>query len=118
MSKCKVIADYLGLVDHNGFYDGWDLNKAGLPFSPGAMGNGTRRLLFDKSWDWIMPVIIKIEYETGYCLVMSPGYAYWTKDGKEILEDFEGYGSGVGAIFTAVVEFLEWWKENNKEETI
>lgn len=56
----QLIAEFMGITDDKGWYDGFLLDKAGLPFSYGAMGNGTRQLNFNSSWDWLMPVIGKI----------------------------------------------------------
>lgn len=56
----KLIAEFMGVIPDNGFYDGFKLYKAGLPFHYGAMGNGTHNPPFETSWDWLMPVIGKI----------------------------------------------------------
>ena len=53
-----------------GFYYGYELKKAGLPFNIGAGGNGTRWLKFDESWDWLMPIVDKIE-SMGYYIEIN-----------------------------------------------
>ena len=58
----KKFAEFLGVKsDDRGWYEGTDLHNAGLPFSYGAMGNGTRDLKFHNDWNWLMLVVDKIE---------------------------------------------------------
>ena len=35
----QLIAEFMGITDDKGWYDGFLIDKAGLPFSCGAMGN-------------------------------------------------------------------------------
>lgn len=62
----KLIAKFMGVRPEKtkfteNWYDGQELKDAGLPFSPGIHGNGTDTLKFYSSWDWLMPVVEKIE---------------------------------------------------------
>jgi hypothetical protein len=99
----RLIAEFMGFVpDNNGFYDGWELKKAGLPFACGAMGNGTRYLRFHLSWDWLMPVVAKIE-QLGYdfCIAdksvfIRREYDYW-----EVYKN----ANKIQAVWTAIVDF-------------
>jgi hypothetical protein len=56
----RLIAEFMGVKPVDGWYNGWELHKAGVPFAYGAMGNGTHDLKFHTSWDWLMPVVGKI----------------------------------------------------------
>lgn len=68
---------------------------------------------YHASWDWLMPALKEIEEKTGYCLVMAPGYAYWTKDGEQMLNDYEGF-EDIANIYKAVVDLIEWHNETVK----
>lgn len=66
-------------------------------------------LKYSTSWDWIMPVIVKIGQDTGYTLVMEENSSYWVNSGDYGCDntEFGGY-SDIENIYTAVVEFIKW----------
>ena len=66
----KLIAEFMGVKpDNKGWFDGYELHKAGLPFAYGAMGNGTNELKFHKEWSWLMLVWEKIvDLRDGFCI--------------------------------------------------
>jgi len=77
----KLLAEFMGVKPEitgyysgrkENWYDGYQLHKAGLPFNYGAMGNGTNDLKFHNCWDWLMPVVDKIE-SFGYMVKILTG---------------------------------------------
>jgi len=112
----KLIAKFFGVEpDEKNFYDGWELQKSGLPFLTGIMGNGTRDLPFDREWDWLMPVVGKIENITDRFVVV-------TIEGNSCTisaEDKDGLyykvtltrNSKIESTYEAVVSFIKWYNE-------
>ena len=52
---------FMGVKPTNGFYDGHEMSRVGLPFAYGAMGNGLKNPPFHTSWDWLMVLVERIE---------------------------------------------------------
>lgn len=65
---------------------------------------------FHQSWKWLMPVVIKIEDELGYpvlienkrCEIKAEGETFEHEDETKIL-----------AVWHAIVQFLEWQEKQN-----
>ncbi len=63
---------------------------------------------FHQSWKWLMPVVIKIEEELGYliliegkrCVIKADGQSFEHEDDTKLL-----------AVWHAIVQFLEWREE-------
>ena len=106
----KKFAEFLGVKsDNSGWYEGTDLYNVGLPFSYGAMGNGTRDLKFHNDWNWLMLVIQEIANKTGYNLVINCSYSYWNKFGENPLnKEFGGY-ENIENIYQACSEFVDYY---------
>ncbi len=111
----KLIAEFMGVKPVDNWFDGFELYKAGLPFAYGTMGNGTDELKFKSSWDWLMPVIEKIDstiLETDvisieHNITYIENYKYEmtiTGEGKNRLE----------ACYNAVCEYITWHNEKSK----
>ena len=109
----KLIAEFMGVKPVDGFYNGWELHKAGLPFSYGAMGNGTSDPKFHSSWDWLMPVVEKVEslgFETSI---------YHLPQVLNTVKIISGRNDVIGvnrktkieATWLAVTEFIKWYNE-------
>ena len=59
MNKNKVIAEFMGFTSDENL--GWDDNNMMMPqivYDTNG-GNDFDELLFDQSWDWLMPVVEK-----------------------------------------------------------
>ena len=72
-------------------------------------------LYFHKSWDWLMPVVEKIEQDTGWELIMYSNDCYWNKFGdrpNDINRYFTGFRQE--AVYEAIIWFIKWY--NNKKE--
>ena len=75
-------------------------------------GNCFDELLFDKSWDWLMPVVDKIENETSTTFNIENDNVHISGDFK--LSIFEH--SKIESVYKAVVEFIKYYnKIKNKE---
>ena len=115
----KLIAEFMGVKPVDGFYNGWELHKAGLPFSYGAMGNGTSDPKFHASWDWLMPVVEKIETlellpNDNWFNVTIGGSKYCTihDSNGEIAEFMGDAPTKILCVWFAVIEFIEWYNKN------
>lgn len=104
----KLIAEFMGVTPTETkytkyWYDGYELHEAELPFSYGAMGNGTSELKFSTSWDWLMPVVEKIN-QSGYTL-----------EGVNLVKKISIACGSANLIYAykAVAEFIKWYNENN-----
>lgn len=110
----KIIAEFigwsLGKANDDRWQDAW-FNPAGI-----RMTRKNEPLLFHSEWDWIIPVIQLIGYETGYELVIRNEEAYWDSFGDyPPPSGFLGYGHPIeDGVWVAVVEFIKW--HQNKEK--
>jgi len=125
LDASKIIGKFMGVIpDKKGWYDGQELKKAGLPFSPGWMGNGTKDLKFSTSYDWIMSVIVKID--TTRCLSNNiEKYYYCVKlmgSAAEVLDAFTGkvvvsvsikQTDWMNSTYLLALKFINWY---NKEK--
>lgn len=118
MTDNKLIADFLGLWWHeNGTISGYPsvLNM--------RMGVDTfDDLKFHISWDWLMPVVEKIERE-GYEVEISSQMEgreddrnlVWHQDtyiGDGVNIFAKGYGdSKIKSVYMAVLDFIKWYNK-------
>ena len=72
---------------------------------------------YDKSWDWLMPVLTKIGNDTGHELVIHAETSYWNQFGdNSLITDFLGYEYPLqDGIWRAVVEFIKWYNEKKNQ---
>ena len=72
--------------------------------------------LFDNSWDWLMPVIEKIENLENYrfdITIRQETITILDKDKEEEIYCFFGEGeSKLEIVYKAVIEFIKWYNEN------
>ena len=118
----ELIAEFMGMssfkTEHDTF---WHPNEKCTPenwkYHSLDLDN-----FYPKSWDWLMPVVDKIE-STPFSnfLYSSPGY--WVVidgDSCEIKEDkltiiTKSKGvSKIDAVYKAVVEFIKWYNQHPK----
>jgi hypothetical protein len=132
----KLIAEFMGLIRSDEPVGGlghgkyWWFHKK--PFLWDESICSDEELNYHQSWDWVMPVVEKIEREASYhvniqpesCTIQSYGgycnplivsnYSRGIKGNtKEQL--IEAYGkcsdSKIEGVWTAVVEFIKWYKK-------
>ena len=84
----KLIAEFMGYeVKHNKCY------------SPKYKDGTIAPMQFDRSWDWLMPVVSKITRDE----------QYWEDDYREHLMDIVPYGH-IEDTYDAVVQFINQYK--------
>jgi hypothetical protein len=68
---------------------------------------------FDTSWDWLMPVVEKIE-SLGFDVFINTCVCRITDVGQDVLEDIEtfDYENKKRATYQAVVQFIIWYNQN------
>jgi hypothetical protein len=114
----KLIAEFMGA-----FYSTSDQPN---PYWVGVPDNGqylgTHRLQYHSSWDWLMPVVERIEglhsiLEHKYINVrITQGYVVIEGAHKEILFNTSIEGSKIKATWLAVVEFIKWYNKQKEKE--
>lgn len=65
---------------------------------------------FHTSWKWLMPVVIKIEDDLGYSVLIKGHFCRIAVDDDTVFENEAD--SKLEAIWYTIVDFLEWHKEN------
>jgi hypothetical protein len=95
----ELIAEFMGLP----------LTKDEVKFTGGTQKVPFQKWKYDASWDWLMPVVEKIEtlehtvlIGQQYCEIKHQNYR--TKHGKASAK------TKIQAVFKAVVEFIKWHK--------
>ena len=124
----KLIAEFFGeKVNKPNNIDGFK-EMVRLKSPDGKIGNWAYGQIPDFSllWDWLMPVIEKIE-SLGYDTQIDFGYNpyskradkmhYWTQIAKDQTADAI-YGSSIKSkresVWKAVIEFVKWYNKKNK----
>jgi hypothetical protein len=132
IKRNKVIAEFMGAYKEKDYIDQYTLDKM-YTFHPSNYSNlcSTRMtalpedMLFNSSWDWLMPVVEKIESleMIGYCntrpfwVEIYGNMAHISIDndksfyGRPIEFKFKNYrcSSKIEAVFIAVSDFCEWY---------
>jgi len=109
--KNKLIADFMGLKTFdrsNGISGLWCAGNDGDEF-----------VSYDSSWDWLMPVVEKIE-KTNRKVEIS-GYVCFIYP-NETLENYDEYNyevttvysTKIEATYVAVIKFIKWYNKQNK----
>ena len=120
----KLIADFIGASKTSNCKD----NEMFIPgqticrIDTIELGKG-HILKFHKSWDWLMPVVEKIESE--FC---SSNIHYYSAGmmKQEYVVEFLGYNidydnsqydkSKIKAVYKAVIKFIKWYNKNKANE--
>lgn len=120
MTDNEVIAVFMGFTPYgNGIW--WNVPK-GEDLKYKAFKLHRDKLSYSTSWDWLMPVVEKIE-AMERTLVNIYGDA--TVIAVDAIDGVEIYGktnhgnkdNKIGHAYRAVVEFIKWYNENNKCQT-
>jgi len=70
---------------------------------------------YHESWDWLMPIVEKIDSRTPYDPCVTIEYNWCSIKVPDGRFDIEIVGnSRIEATYKAVVEFIKWYNENNK----
>ena len=102
----KLIAEFMGL------------KKQGFGANEYFIDNGYRivatsnGLQYHTSWDWIMPVVEKIE-DDGYIVYIKQEICYIRNKTNSIKNlVYMCHYPKITAVFMVVVEFIKWYNEN------
>ena len=77
-------------------------------------------LLYHHSWDWLMPVVEKIESLNSICLIKNHWCNIKTTDFDSV--NIKGFSTlkicdtKIEAVYKAVVEFIKWYNQQNKKQ--
>ena len=74
-----------------------------------------RGFIFNRSWDWLMPVVEKIE-SLGYSLEIKLTWCRikQIENGSVIILRWEEDITKIEAVYNVCVEFIKWYNEQNK----
>lgn len=116
----KLIAEFMG-YEKTIYSDVFNGDLYALDVSNGEIYT-ISQMQYHASWDWIMPVVEKIEQkgcivEISYSLVcMCRICVIWEKHEKafNIINDNNGGLEPIIAIYKSVVEFIKWYNRNTK----
>lgn len=114
----RLIAEFMGF--------GLD-EKEGLHWidTDEKFGHETSELKYDSSWDWLMPVVEKIEkteiegdfpvvtISQGLCEAENVGgFNMWLREERNLYPYFQG--TKIEATYQFVVEFIKWYNQQKK----
>lgn len=108
--KNRMIAEFMGMQLTN---IGWFDNEEVLKLSH-TMDNTFDELLFHTSWDWLMPVVEKIEglgftIEKNFQPVDNDWQCLVVKGNDILFQEFNE--QSIQAMHYVVSEFIEWYNE-------
>ena len=109
MKDNKLIAEFMGFTYEKniGWYDNDMLMSQNV--YDNQDGNCFDELLFDKSWDWLMPVVEKIENDERYDVDILQ-YGTRIREGqKDIVNNIANisFDKKIEHTYDAVVEFIK-----------
>lgn len=120
----KMIAEFMGgkfIPATERSIEGFQFDDKNLKgFFHTITGNGTTNpLRYDTSWDWLMPVVEKIEFTDNGVYdvnILQDGTIItdWTEQ-KNIIEytaSFYDIPNKITGVYMAVVQFIQWYNEN------
>lgn len=91
------------------------LSGGGVPV-PGWYFND-KEILYSTSWEWLMPVVEKIESECGASVEIRQGYCgiihHRTKEWQT-----SHMGSKIESTYKAVVQFIHWYNSTQNKEKV
>lgn len=115
----KLIAEFMGRVANPN--DGGNTYTEGFVFydeKGGIIGaDGFSNPIYNKSWDWLMPVVEKIESVKEYVIfvqIIGNACNISTYAGDGVMPDksfsiAKGGTSKISAVWLAVIEFINWY---------
>ena len=122
----KLIADFMGIDTFHHEVFGWYSNEEEHQSEEGK----STPLAYNWSWDWLMPVVEKIESinetDTSYgnLVDITTTYVRITRKKENTI-----YGeptividrktvavSKIDAVYKAVIEFIKWYNEQNRKK--
>lgn len=121
--KNRLIAEFMGYaVDNNGYHKNGEYvdNKGSKHYT----GLTIKEVKYHTSWDWLMPVVEKIETieipdyylpECYFIVTIEPGYCVISENGEAPMVEYQDQESPkISIVYEAVIEFIEWYNTNKK----
>ena len=110
----KLIAEFMGIYFKNNEYQIDNENLRWMVISANSWLNDLEEQDFDfhSSWDWLMPVVEKIE-SLGYRIEIVKHICRIYLSNKETIIISENIPK-VEAVYNACVEFIKWYNNQNK----
>lgn len=111
----KLIAEFMGWTFHpeeretalEYIENTWSPPNSSKIFLP-------REWKFHKSWDWLMPVVEKIQEKEGQVRTTMK-HPLYNKPYLVLFKNGEGWGkTELEAIYNAVIEFIKWYNKEKK----
>ncbi len=112
----KLIAEFMGAELGNGT-DDHPIVYINIPTYCGEQTLSASMLKYHKRWDWLMPVIEKIENDIGHAVVISQeNVTIIEHDSKSNLNEliYVDEGSKLESVYKAVVDFIKWYNKSKK----
>lgn len=127
VSGSALIAEFMGIKEIQSYYDSygqqapiWYAGYLGYRTPAFSVPNKSIEHLlnenkFNNSWDWLMPVIEKIEIDCK-CDVHIYGHYNWKEPNRCSILDWKdneivskSNDSKFQCVFDTIVEFIKWW---------
>ena len=127
VSGSALIAEFIGIKEIESSYDSygqpkpiWYAGYLGYRTPAFSVPNKSIEHLlnenkFNNSWDWLMPVIEKIEIDCKFDVHIY-GHYNWKEPNRCVILDWKdkeivstSNDSKIQCVFDAVVEFIKWW---------
>ena len=113
----KMIAEFMGMQDTDlGWYDS---KEAMSEYACQMVGGNTfEELQYDRSWDWLVPVVEKIEslgfkFEKNYQRVDGDWQCLIVKGNDILHQQFDR--KSLNASYNVVVDFINWYNTQKKK---
>lgn len=114
MAGNVLIAEFMGFVKEDKFYKyiEWDENSDDFG---GQFYIEPQNMYFNTSWDWIMPVVEKINEIDNFKFRVEVCYkSCYIWDGDVQISVWGNCESTIIAVYKAVVEFIKWYNVSQK----
>lgn len=74
---------------------------------------------YHTSWDWLMPVVEKIEkdHATDFEVIIYSSSCHihkWNPTKQDYDTFISGVGKKIDAVYSAVIQFIQWYNKTNK----
>lgn len=112
----KLIAEFMGWKEQKDPTKRW-FGSFKDTYGKLWRNNSKEPLQFHSSWDWLMPVVERVE-SLGFGITIGMGmYCVIQDDTSDTGIEFTGMEEGkLQSTYKAIVEFIEWYNENQKDE--
>ncbi len=92
----KLIAEF------HGEFDVWKPTDGIYPFP----------LKYNSSWDWLMPVVEKIESLDGnFIVTIEALYCVISENGENPIIECQQHETKIENVFQVVIQFIEWYNQ-------